>query len=537
MKSHIIADLPIKDIELTENNTRGSYDEKSITELAGSIEKNGVLQPIIVMSADSESDFEYRLICGHRRYKAAKQAGLRDIPANFIETVSDEEILELQITENLERKDVHPLDEAQAFKKLLHNEHTIADIAEKFVKSWTYIAHRLKLLELIEPIKKDFFEGKLPIGHAVLLARSSKETQEKMHDEAENGFFNRGYGTYSDLKDNIEDDTYKLSKAPFSLEDKELYPEAVACSVCPKRSGCNPKLFPEFQEDDVCFDRKCYDQKVENFLQREVARIVKENESIVFLQGFDDISDDIKHIIDEFDIKVYKRYHDFSTCDKSDDKAIKGLVVSGFDIGHYIYVRLHNVDQVAGINSDGDPVDSYDVEIARLRERNSRSNDLDDVKIIKAINEEDKTKDYPNRDDVTGLTEIETKAFWYAYFVHVLDWSSKTEFEKKYGIDQYSDAIAHYNFFNNIESDQLDEVVNYLIRLGLKDRLSSETEAIMSKRSDTSFWFDIMQEYATDEVGDIVKKQQEKAAKRDERFEEKVAKLKSEKEEVQNESN
>ena len=281
-KSATLEIITIGQIDVSKTNPRKSFDEKALKELTESIKEHGILQPILVRpKLDIQSDMEhFELVCGERRYRAAILAGLEEIPVN-VRVLTDDEAFELQIVENLERKDVHPLDEADAFKKMLDSgKYTITDIAAKMAKPESFIVQRLKLVDLIDNVRADFIAGHIGIGHAILIARCDEFQQLDIYKNAQpyNDNYAIDYGTIKDLKETIEDDSYLLTDAKFSLEDTNLN-NTCACSACPKRSGANPLLFKDIQEDR-CFDKDCFDSKTDSFVEKEVAKIISEGKNI-----------------------------------------------------------------------------------------------------------------------------------------------------------------------------------------------------------------------------------------------------------------
>jgi ParB family chromosome partitioning protein len=165
--------LSLSDITMVKNYrdvNPPSEKDPDVIELSQSFLKNGVLQAILVRPKKDEAG-KYELIFGHRRYMGAVVAKLDGIPAN-IKEVPDEDILELQVTENLQRKDVHPIDEAVAFRSLIKDKgYTTDEIALRFGKKPEYVAQRLKLNELVPELQKDFKRNLMLLGHALLISR------------------------------------------------------------------------------------------------------------------------------------------------------------------------------------------------------------------------------------------------------------------------------------------------------------------------------------------------------------------------------
>ena len=259
-----IVAIPLKDIVPSETNPRDEFPATGLKELAESIEQQGQLQAIIVRPGKKAG--KYEIVAGERRYRAMNQyvTGAKTINA-VVRKLNDEEALEVQVIENLQREDVHPLAEAQAFATLLKKK-SIDVVAGIIGKSESYILKRLKLNDLIPEAKKMYTKGTMAYGHALHICRIPKEEQKKAVDWMEE----ESYGpdqivTVNELKEHIESDIMlKMENAPWDLKDKNLYPAAGACSTCPKRTSCNKLLFDDMApKDDLCTDAVCFAKKKE----------------------------------------------------------------------------------------------------------------------------------------------------------------------------------------------------------------------------------------------------------------------------------
>jgi ParB family chromosome partitioning protein len=272
-------DIPITHIQESKTNPRRQFDETKLAELADNIRQHGVLQPVLVRPMpDGEPGF-YELVAGARRYRASKLAGRESIPAT-VRDLTDTECLELQLIENLQRADVHELDEARGYAALMRlqpENYTAEVLAEKIGRSEKYIYARLRLLHLIEGAQEAFYLGKLTVAHAFEIARLQPNDQRRALQEC----FPNHRSTASALKDRkaepvtvrglrawIESEVHlDLSHAAFDAEDATLVPAAGSCAKCPKRTGNNPLLFPEVQQKSTCTDRACYHAQVEALVQ------------------------------------------------------------------------------------------------------------------------------------------------------------------------------------------------------------------------------------------------------------------------------
>lgn len=157
-------------------NPRKSFDEVKLKELAASISSKGIIEPLVVRSRAGLGQLE--IVAGERRYRAAKLAGLTELPV-IIRTLSDLEVLELIAVENSQRDDLHPLEEADGFAALMKADHayTPKAIAAKIGKSERYVQQRLSLARLVPDVQKAFLANTITAGHADLMARLSPDDQ------------------------------------------------------------------------------------------------------------------------------------------------------------------------------------------------------------------------------------------------------------------------------------------------------------------------------------------------------------------------
>ncbi len=163
--------VSVEDIVPNRYQPRKDFDDEKIDELTASVEDKGIIQPLIVRSADDG----YELIAGERRLRAAKKAGLERVPV-VIKDVSDSEILQLALIENIQREDLNPIEEANAYLRLIEEfEITQENLAGRVGKDRSTIANTLRLLSLPEVVKEDVARGALSSGHARALLSLSDE--------------------------------------------------------------------------------------------------------------------------------------------------------------------------------------------------------------------------------------------------------------------------------------------------------------------------------------------------------------------------
>ena len=170
-------EVAIDSVEPSSMQPRTRFDEARLEDLAKSIRANGVVQPLLVRRKGGS----YELIAGERRWRAAQLAGLTHVPV-VVRNVPDDKVLELALIENIQREDLNPIEEAQAYKKLIDSIGlTQETLAERVGRDRSYITNYLRLLRLPEDIRRLIEEGKLSTGHArTLLGASDIDTQRRI---------------------------------------------------------------------------------------------------------------------------------------------------------------------------------------------------------------------------------------------------------------------------------------------------------------------------------------------------------------------
>ena len=167
--------LPISQVESYSGQPRKHFDEESLQELADSISQHGIIQPLTVRKLSSGY---YQIIAGERRWRAARLAGLQEVPVIVIEA-DDRKAAELAMIENLQREDLNPMEEAAGFQSLIESYHmTQEEAAQRVGKSRSAVTNALRLLGLTPSVRKLVEEGKLSAGHARALVPLSPSLQE-----------------------------------------------------------------------------------------------------------------------------------------------------------------------------------------------------------------------------------------------------------------------------------------------------------------------------------------------------------------------
>jgi ParB/RepB/Spo0J family partition protein len=285
-------------------NARKTFDRASLDELIGSIEQHGIQVPLLVRNI--EDDY-YEVVCGHRRLKAASLAGLKTVPC-IVRVLSDEQAQEIGLIDNLQRVDVPPMEEAEAFNQLLPRLGSIAAVAAKVGKEQAYIAKRLRLCALTTWSCEALNQQLITIDHALLLARLAADEQnaalkwtldhtagskkpldkviseivgrrkdraEKLAEDPEEYSYYRHHSfepqSVVRLKSHIAEDAGTvLARAPWNLDDigTILDPGVLSCNACPKNTKANAPLFGDLEiGEPTCTDGQCFQSKTAAFVQ------------------------------------------------------------------------------------------------------------------------------------------------------------------------------------------------------------------------------------------------------------------------------
>ena len=265
--------LPADVIYPSPMNPRKTFSEDALKELADNISSQGLLQPITVRPVElSEGMVSYQIVCGERRFRACKMVGMAVIPC-IVREMTDEEAFDAMITENLQRRDVDPIEEAIAFKLLHDRGVAYEELASRFGKSVRYVQDRILLSELQEPIRKAVSEGRLTLRGGYLLARLKQDDQQAFYEEEMEGYDDADFTT-SDIEDWLDRHFMNLWHAPFhdgeTLQEKwnpdgSLIRRCDTCDCNTCNQGC---LFADMKtEEPQCINETCYTRKMEVYYE------------------------------------------------------------------------------------------------------------------------------------------------------------------------------------------------------------------------------------------------------------------------------
>jgi ParB/RepB/Spo0J family partition protein len=276
-------------------NPRKTFDAAKLAELTASIQASGVHQPVLLrpLPASRLEDTaglnprpEYELVAGERRYRASKAAGLQTIPA-MVRELTDDEALEIQVVENLQRDDLTELEEAEGYETLMqHSQLNAEQVGAKIGKSRSYVYARIKLLDLCQEARTSLRDGTVDASRALVVARiPDQKLQIKAMKEIVQG---EGYGsdrepmTYRQALDHVQRNyMLKLSDAKFKINCVDLVPEAGGCMSCAKRTGHDPDLFSDVKGTDICTDPPCFQKKTNAHSATLVAEAKAKGQTVI----------------------------------------------------------------------------------------------------------------------------------------------------------------------------------------------------------------------------------------------------------------
>lgn len=337
--------IPLRLITASPTNPRKNFHPGKLQELADSIAASGVHQPVLVrpLPGDRLQDTYanrivgehlavYELVCGERRYRASQMAGQDTIPA-MIRPLTDAAVLEIQLLENLQRDDLHPMEEAEGYQALCNATGiTKEQIGDKIGKSRAYVYNRLKLLDLTTEARRAFYDGAIEAGHAQVIARiPNAALQVKALSHATQEDYMGGKPSLRAFQKWVHDNMmFRLDRARFDIKSITIVPEAGACGTCDKRTGANPDLFADIDSADVCIDPTCYNGKTAAHDEAELAKAAERGVRVLEGQAAQ------RALSSQYSHEGYRRL-DRAIADVAGKKSLKTLL--GKDVPVPVLVR------------------------------------------------------------------------------------------------------------------------------------------------------------------------------------------------------
>lgn len=251
--------IPLERIDPSPTNPRKRFDPTKLQELADSIRSKGLISPVVLRPITGT---RYELVVGERRYRASKLADCPTILA-LVRTLTDREVCELQLEENGQREDVHPLEEADAYQHLQRQGAAVEELAARTGKSVSYVRQRMQYCALGTEGREAFLDGKLTPATALLVARipGPKLQADAVKELTRIDYQGEVMGARQ-AGDHIRGRyMLQLAAAPFDRGDAKLIDGVPACTTCPKRTGAQPELFADVKSPDTCTDPNCFAAK------------------------------------------------------------------------------------------------------------------------------------------------------------------------------------------------------------------------------------------------------------------------------------
>jgi len=360
----------------SKTNVKGRIEGKDFDDLVASIKEKGVLQPVLARRMKDDKGSNYiEVIAGNRRLEAARKAGLKFIPAQVVE-MTDVEAREAQIIENLQREDIHPLDEGEQYRELIEeSKYEIPAVAAKVGKEERYIKQRLFLTNLTEKSANAYRNGKFTDGHAVLMAKLSSNDQ-----SAALKYVCDRWNTPSvkELKEWIEAEFYNILSFQPWLKDEEAMKAVGKCRECQPNTS---SLFGDVKEG-ACTDLKCWKRKMGKYIDY---RVEKEKESggtlVKITKEYDYTSQKNKRgvlIRNNYEMLSTKKKHHCAS-------AQKAIVAEDKDLGTIVWICADPECKEHGKNHS-----SYELtpkEIAKRKEERKKELDKEKEKKEKEAKE------------------------------------------------------------------------------------------------------------------------------------------------------
>jgi ParB family chromosome partitioning protein len=566
-------EIPISQIDFSPLNYRKFFSQPDLENFASELALHGIISPLTVRPMSSG---RFELVAGERRLRAAKIARFKVVPVT-IRQLTDEQVIEIQLSENLQRENPHPLHEAEAIGQMQRHCMTIDEIASRLGKSKQFVYTRLKLLSLVHCFKEMVFENAISLNDALQIATLSGSSQTEFFDEhcsnwKEQKRFNIGY-----LEHYLNRYRYDLKNAPFNPKDKNLLPEAGACTTCPSNSASLKSLFPDYAKNAVCSNKECYNNKcgIHFLAVLKEAITTYQPESILFRNQLTEMEEKIIGLVPEaaelpryncFDVTIITKpvkpdkddhtYQDEkgkSKLDKEEyNEAIENYTsdLEAYELniksGHFkvalvltntgfepVYFspekpkQTHGTGQVItakevqeAIKSGSATPELLDAEIARIKQREERSQELDKQKVQLAIHNllSQHTEEVKNERTLTSADMIGARLLIY----QSLDYSAREKVRsvlfpksKRYESENCQEIFA-------VMSTLKEPQFSYLIRMAI----CSKSESKYPMQHAGYFLYQIAKEAGLP-VSEIENEQVTKAKERLEKQQNKIKDLKS----------
>ena len=301
--------VALADIQPSGFNPRKRFDEAALYELAESIKRQGVLQPITVRPVDGTD--RYGIVFGERRYRASVIAGRDEIPA-IVTELSDEEAEEMAITENLQRKDVTPVEEAAAYQRLIESgRHTVQTLAQLFGKNENYIRTRLKFTALIPEIAALLEADELTISVAAEICRYGEDIQREVYEK-----HLQDEGTYNSWRGLKAADVARRIEQNFTTDLQYYRFDKTECATCAHNTN-NLLLFHD-GGCGHCANRTCLAEMNASYLMERAVQIMQNQPGVSLCRDRYCTNETVAErlIASGYEVETLDRYTAFPSCPK-----------------------------------------------------------------------------------------------------------------------------------------------------------------------------------------------------------------------------
>ncbi len=394
--------IPIENLVLSPLNVRKTFNQERIDGLAVDIKKNGLLQYPTVRPKDGK----YEIVFGNRRYKALiivcqVDASFKLVPC-VVKEYSDEEVEAIQLAENINREELTPMEECEAYQRLLKYHKTIMRVSEVTGKTPNHIQSRIQLKSLIKEFQTHLATGVLPIAQALIVAKLPEEQQKALLKNDRvldfNGKKVQSVCTVEELKRYIADEIYiPLNSAAFDLNSKNLNPKMGSCMVCEFNTGSNTLLFSDITDESFCTKGSCFKEKTLKHINIRVNQLKAAGEKVIPLREASYSWETGKKKVDGYDTDPSIQYN---VSKKKVDGAMVGIFLQienynpKYAVGEEVYLSEKTKEEkISSSNSRKDqsiPAEETPLEQRerRMYKRFDKEDDLDKVEVRKLVMKE-----------------------------------------------------------------------------------------------------------------------------------------------------
>lgn len=558
---------------LVQSNTRNVIEDEALIELSTAIDKHGLLQAIGLNFINGV----YQIVYGHRRYFASLLLQKLNAKKNTINALvycdlKPDEVLELQIIENLHRTDLHPMDEARAYKKLIDvNKYDAYEISLRIAKSVSFVVQRLKLNDLFIEFEKAFLNNRFNLTTALLICKISLKDQEEYWLEQ-----------FADMDESEEIEineydlsTYKndLKSAPFDTKDISLIPKMGACGSCPFNTAVNVLLFPDEAKKALCTNSSCFkdkstisfDMKLNEALQSPeielvscshetnsfVKELIDKGQRVHINNAFNsidppdeillsDFQDDLENenyededeMMREYNKAVVEYQEELNSYNEliNSGKLIKAFVVSGRNKGESVFIELIKGKE-AKLSSSGlkeklknNTVTDADIkaEIKRIKDNEVRKKELEEEKVQPIIYSNFiKDKTFKTKNNPLNNAE---KIGFILMLIEFGGYSLQSELFKMAKFKGNS-LFTFHTFLTKLENKQLDELQALFSRALIVSKMKPTNTARPSNNALIASFNQIVDSYDQTALSNAWVEQLEERKKREARMEIKISEL------------